>query len=278
MPFKILEKEKLAEDILSFWVQAPQIAKKRKPGQFIILRPGEESERIPLTIAGVRPDQGAIRLVVQVVGKTTRDLAALEQGESIRDVAGPLGHRTPVKKYGTVACVGGGIGVAPLLPIAQGMKEAGNHVVAIVGARTKDLFILEDDLRAVSDEFIFATDDGSYGQKGFVTEVLKQRLAETPAIDLAAAIGPLPMMKAVAAVTKEASVPTIASLNSIMIDGTGMCGGCRVTVGGEVKYTCVDGPEFDAHQVDFDELQQRLGMYREHERKCDQKCRSVGVE
>jgi len=265
MPYSIVEKSCLAENVVSLWIEAPQIVKKRKAGQFIILRPAEHSERIPLTIAGVRPQDGTLRLIVQTVGKTTRDLAALEPGEFVRDLAGPLGHPTPVKQYGTVACVGGGIGVAPLLPIAQAMKDAGNYVVSIIGARTKALLILEDDMRAVSDELLVTTDDGSYVRKGFVTDVLTERMARSPQIDFAVAIGPVPMMKAVAQVTRTANIPTIASLNTVMIDGTGMCGGCRVTVGSAVKYTCVDGPEFDAHQVDFDELQRRLGMYREHE-------------
>jgi ferredoxin--NADP+ reductase len=273
MPFKILEKEQLAPNVFSFWVEAPQIVKKRKPGQFIILRPNAESERVPLTIAGIRPDNGALRLIVQAVGKTTYDLAQMNPGESIRDLAGPLGHPTPVKNYGTVCCIGGGIGVAPMLPIASAMKEVGNNVICIIGARTKDLLILEDDMREASNELLVTTDDGSYVRQGFVTEVLKERMAREPQIDFAAAIGPVPMMKAVAAITREAGIPTIASLNSIMIDGTGMCGGCRVTVGDEVKYTCVDGPEFDAHLVNFDELQRRLSMYREQEIHADEECK-----
>ncbi len=276
MPYKILEKKTLADNVVSLWVEAPQIAKKREAGQFIILRPNDKSERIPLTIAGVKKEVGAIRLIAQVVGDTTRELAALNEGDFIRDLAGPLGHPTPIKNYGTVACIGGGIGVAPMLPIAAAMKEAGNHVVTIVGARTKELLILEDELREASSEFIITTDDGSYGEKGFVTDVLKKRIANSAKIDFAAAIGPVPMMKAVAAVTKEAGIPTVASLNTIMIDGTGMCGGCRVTIGGEVKYTCVDGPEFDAHKVDFDELQNRLGTYREQENKEEHNCKLEG--
>ena len=278
MPYKILEKEQLAENVYALWVEAPQIAKKREAGQFIILRPHADSERVPLTIAGVRLDQGAVRLIVQAVGKTTLDVVALQPGDMIRDVAGPLGHPTPVKRYGTVCCIAGGIGVAPMLPIARAMREAGNHVVSIIGARTKELLILEDDMRAESDELLITTDDGTYVRQGFVTEVLQERLAGSPAIDFAAAIGPVPMMKAVAAITREAGIPTIASLNTIMIDGTGMCGGCRVTVGGEVKYTCVDGPEFDAHAVDFDELQRRLGMYREHEAHQKDRCKLSDME
>jgi len=278
MPFEILEKKMLADNVLSLWLKAPQIVKKRKPGQFIILRPHKDSERIPLTIAGVRPAQGALRIIAQVVGKTTMDLASLNVGESVRDVAGPLGHPTPVKNYGTVACIGGGIGVAPLLPIIQGMKDAGNRVVSIIGARTKSLLILEDEVKPLSDEFIISTDDGSYGTHGLVTDILRARLTAEPKIAFAVTIGPVPMMKAVAAVTREANVPTIASLNTMMIDGTGMCGGCRVTVGGEVKYTCVDGPEFDAHKVDFDELRRRLGMYRDHEQHHLEKCRLANAK
>jgi len=276
MPFKILEKKFLADNVVSLWVETPQITKKRKAGQFIILRPNDDSERIPLTIAGYRNDVGAIRLIAQIVGETTRELAALNEGDYIRDIAGPLGHPTPIKNYGTVACIGGGIGVAPMLPIAAAMKEAGNHVITIVGARTKDLLLLEDELREASSEFIIATDDGSYGEKGFVTDVLRKKIEGSSKIDFVAAIGPVPMMKAVAAVTKGSEIPTIASLNTIMIDGTGMCGGCRVTIGGEVKYTCVDGPEFDAHKVDFDELMNRLGTYREYEKKEDHDCKLEG--
>jgi len=275
MPFKILEKKTLAENVVSFWVEAPQIAKKRRAGQFIILRPNDESERVPLTIAGVKNDVGAIRLIAQVVGETTRELAALDEGDFIRDLAGPLGHPTPIKDYGTVVCIGGGIGVAPMLPIAAAMKKAGNNVITIVGARTKKLLILENELREASSEFIITTDDGSYGEKGFVTDALRKVIAKKK-INFAAAIGPVPMMKAVAAVTKETGIPTIASLNTIMIDGTGMCGGCRVTVGDEVKYTCVDGPEFDAHKVNFDELQHRLGTYRDYEKKEEHNCKLEG--
>jgi ferredoxin--NADP+ reductase len=273
MPFQVLEKQQLAQNVFSMWIEAPRIATKRKAGQFVIVRPAEHSERVPLTIAGVRPDTGAIRLIIQAVGKTTVELVALEPGESVRDVAGPLGHPTQIDNYGVVLCIGGGIGVAPLLPIATALKAAGNSVVSIIGARTKALLILEDELREVSDELLVATDDGSYAHKGFVTDLLKERLTRAPAVNFAVTIGPVPMMKAVAAVTREAQIPTIASLNAVMIDGTGMCGGCRVTVGTSVKYTCVDGPEFDAHQVDFDELQRRLGMYRRQEQHSLDECK-----
>jgi ferredoxin--NADP+ reductase len=277
MPFKVLERQQLADNVYSIWLEAPRIAQKRKPGQFIILRPAAHSERVPLTIAGVRANAGAIRLIVQAVGTTTKDLVALAPGEYVRDVAGPLGHPTEIKNYGTVVCVGGGIGVAPLLPIVTAMQQAGNYVVSIIGARTRKLLILEEEMRAVSDELLITTDDGTYVQKGFVTDVLRARLAQEPRPQFAVAIGPVPMMKAVAAVTRAAQVPTIASLNTIMIDGTGMCGGCRVTVGKQVKYTCVDGPEFDAHQVDFDELQRRLGMYRDQEQHPGEACKLDAV-
>jgi ferredoxin--NADP+ reductase len=277
MPFKVLERQQLADNVYSIWLEAPRIAQKRKPGQFIILRPAAHSERVPLTIAGVRANEGAIRLIVQAVGTTTKDLVALAPGEYVRDVAGPLGHPTEIKNYGTVVCVGGGIGVAPLLPIVTAMQQAGNYVVSIIGARTRKLLILEEEMRAVSDELLITTDDGTYVQKGFVTDVLRARLAQEPRPQFAVAIGPVPMMKAVAAVTRAAQVPTIASLNTIMIDGTGMCGGCRVTVGKQVKYTCVDGPEFDAHQVDFDELQRRLGMYRDQEQHPGEACKLDAV-
>lgn len=273
MGYTITDKEQICDNVYSFWIEAPQIVKKRKPGQFLILRPHENSERIPLTIADVRRESGELRVIAQIVGKTTHDLAALNVGDEVRDVAGPLGHPTPVKKYGTVACIGGGIGNAPLLPIIAAMHEAGNHVITITGARTRELLILEEDLRAVSDEMHITTDDGSYGTHGFVTDVLKDRLDKQPPIDCVVAIGPVPMMKAVAGVTRAADIPTFASLNTIMIDGTGMCGGCRVTVGGEVKYTCVDGPEFNAHEVDFDELQRRLSMYRDFEHNATERCK-----
>lgn len=273
MGYRITAKEHICENVYSFWIEAPQIVKKRQPGQFLILRPHETSERIPLTIADVRPDTGELRVIAQIVGKTTQDLAALDVGEEVRDVAGPLGHPTPIKNYGVVVCVGGGIGNAPLLPIVSAMRDAGNHVVTITGARTKTLLILEDELRTASDELHVTTDDGSYARKGFVTDVLKERIAQEPPVACVVAIGPVPMMKAVAHVTREKNIPTFASLNTIMIDGTGMCGGCRVTVGDEIKYTCVDGPEFDAHQVDFDELQRRLSMYRPQEHAASERCK-----
>jgi ferredoxin--NADP+ reductase len=263
---KILSKENLAGDVLRMKLEAPLIASQRKAGQFVILRVTEGGERFPLTIADSF-DQG-ITIIYQVVGKSTQALGALEVGDEVMDLVGPLGKPTHIEDYGHVACVGGGIGVAPLFPMAQAMKNAGNKVTSVIGSRTKDLLILEDEMKGVSDRLEVATDDGSYGFHGFVTQVLEQVLEESGDIKKVLAVGPVPMMKATCAVTKKFEVPTEVSLNPIMVDGTGMCGGCRVTVGGETKFACVDGPEFDGHLVDFDELTKRLGTYKGHEDKC----------
>jgi len=263
---RILSRELLAPDVVRFWVDAPPIARKRRPGQFVIIRLGEGGERIPLTIADADPKRGAIALVVQGVGKTTRELNSMEAGESIQDVAGPLGLPTHITPGQRVCCVGGGIGTAVVLPIARGVREAGGHVVSILGARTKDLIILEEDVRAVSDSCVVTTDDGSYGQKGLVTDALRLAIAEAKVpFDEVVAIGPLPMMRAVCELTRPLGLKTIVSLNPVMVDGTGMCGGCRVSVGGQQKFVCVDGPEFDGHLVDFGELMARLTAYREQE-------------
>ncbi len=263
---RILSRELLAPDVVRFWVEAPPIARKRRPGQFVIIRLGEGGERIPLTIADSDTARGAIALVVQGVGKTTRELNAMEPGESIQDIAGPLGLPTRIEPGQRVCCVGGGIGTAVVLPIARGVREAGGRVVSILGARTKDLIILEDDVRAVSDTCIVTTDDGSYGKKGLVTDALRTAIAEAKQpFDEVVAIGPLPMMRAVCELTRPLNIRTIVSLNPVMVDGTGMCGGCRVSVGGQQKFVCVDGPEFDGHQVDFGELMARLTAYREQE-------------
>jgi ferredoxin--NADP+ reductase len=263
---RILSRELLAPDVVRFWVEAPPIARKRRPGQFVIIRLGEGGERIPLTIADADPKRGAIALVVQGVGKTTRDLNAMQAGESIQDVAGPLGLPTRIEPGRSVCCVGGGIGTAVVLPIARGVREAGGRVVSILGARTKDLIILEDEVRAVSDECIVTTDDGSYGRKGLVTDALRQAIAEAKApFDEVVAIGPVPMMRAVCELTRPLNLHTVVSLNPVMVDGTGMCGGCRISVGGQQKFVCVDGPEFDGHLVDFGELTARLTAYREQE-------------
>jgi ferredoxin/flavodoxin---NADP+ reductase len=275
---KIIEKEFLTPQVFRMKVEAPAIARKRKAGQFIILRPTETGERIPLTIADGDPDAGWIELVVQAVGKTTTDLSRLGPGDSIPDLAGPLGKPTHVEKYGTVVMVGGGIGIAPAHPIAQAMKAAGNRVISILGGRTKDLVIMEQKMRAASDEVIITTDDGSYGAKGLVTDAIKKLVADGVKIDLVIAIGPPIMMKFVSLLTKEYGIPTMVSLNTIMVDGTGMCGGCRVTVGKESKFVCVDGPEFDGHLVNFDEMMQRLGMYREHEKESMDHACKIGLD
>lgn len=262
-------------------VDAPYVAEHRKAGQFIILLVDEFGERLPLTIADADKEKGTITLIYQIVGTTTAKLAAMKAGESLYGIAGPLGHPTEIKKYGTVACVGGGIGIAPLHPISKAMKEAGNRVINILGARSENLFILEKEMTAIGDECAICTDDGSKGEKGFVTNVLSGFMAKEK-IDLVVAIGPIPMMKAVSELTKKDGIHTFVSLNSVMIDGTGMCGGCRVTVGGETKFTCVDGPEFDGHLVDFESLGKRLNTYRKEETESYEqykhKCRLDGVE
>ena len=261
----ILSKETLAPDVVRFWVDAPHIASKRKPGQFVIVRLDEDGERVPLTIADADTSRGAISLIVQGVGKSTRALNSKTPGESILDVAGPLGLPTHIEPNASVCCIGGGIGTAVVYPIAAGIKAQGGRVVAIIGARTKDLVILEDDMRRVADECLVTTDDGSYGMHGLVTDALKQLLARDYRFDEVVAVGPLPMMRAVVETTRPIKLKTIVSLNPIMIDGTGMCGGCRVTVGGETRFVCVDGPEFDGHQVDFAEMAARLRAYRDQE-------------
>ncbi|HOP30682.1 MAG TPA: sulfide/dihydroorotate dehydrogenase-like FAD/NAD-binding protein [Spirochaetota bacterium] len=262
-------------------VDAPYVAEHRKAGQFIILLVDEFGERLPLTIADADKEKGTITLIYQIVGTTTAKLAKLKAGDSLYGIAGPLGHPTEIKKYGTVACVGGGIGIAPLHPISKAMKEAGNRVINILGARSENLFILEKEMSAIADECDICTDDGSKGEKGFVTDVLKGIMAKEK-IDLVVAIGPIPMMKAVSDLTRNDGIKTFVSLNSVMIDGTGMCGGCRVTVGGETKFTCVDGPEFDGHLVDFESLGKRLKTYQKEETESYEeykhKCRLDGVE
>lgn len=265
--FAIAEATFLAPDVKRFRIEAPRVARNRKAGQFVIVRVDpEHGERIPLTIADSDPDAGTITIIVQGVGKTTKMLNQLEAGDSIPDVVGPLGEPSHIQKFGTVVVVGGGVGTAIAYPTAVALKKAGNHVIGIVGARTKDLLILEKEMAATTDELHLMTDDGSYGEQGFVTQKLQQLIDEGD-IDHVLAIGPIPMMAAIAEVTRPRGIKTIVSLNPIMVDGTGMCGGCRVTVGGETKFACVDGPEFDAHEVDFKILTQRNRMYREHEQK-----------
>ncbi len=263
--FRILSARFLASTVKRFTIEAPRIARKQRPGQFVIIRLDEHGERIPLTIACSDPEKGTIDIIVQSIGKTTHQLNTLETGDSIMDVVGPLGKPSDVRKFGTVVVIGGGVGTAIALPTAAAMKKAGNKVISIIGARTKELLILEDEVTQVSDVTLAATDDGSYGTKGLVTDVLKGLIQNGTKIDEVLAIGPIPMMKAVAACTRDEHIHTVVSLNSIMVDGTGMCGGCRVLVDGHSEFACVDGPEFDAHKVDFDILAQRNRMYREQE-------------
>ena len=266
--FKIVQRQEMAGGtIVLNEIEAPLIAKKAKPGQFVILKANETGERIPLTMADSDPAKGTITIIYMVVGKSTALFKSLKVGDGYQDVIGPLGKPTHLEKLGKVVCVGGGTGIAVLHPITRGLKEIGNEVVAIIGARSKDILILEDKMRAASNELHVCTDDGSYGHHGFVTDVLKEVLKKGD-VKLVVAIGPVPMMKFVSKVTLEFKVPTMVSLNPIMVDGTGMCGGCRVTVGGETKFACVDGPEFDGHKVDFDELMRRLQAYCDDEKKC----------
>lgn len=266
--FKIIKREEMTGGtVILNEIEAPLIARKAKPGQFVILKANEEGERIPLTMAETNPEKGTITVIYMVVGKSTAVFKALQEGDGYQDVIGPLGKPTDIEKVGNVVCVGGGTGIAVLHPITRALKEAGNHVTAIIGARSKDLLILEDKMRAASHELLITTDDGSYGRHGFVTDALKDVL-EKGDTKLAVAIGPVPMMKFVSKMTKEYGVETIVSLNPIMVDGTGMCGGCRVTVGGKTKFACVDGPEFDGHLVDYDELMLRLQAYCEEEKRC----------
>ncbi len=262
---KIVTTGTLAPSMYLMEVEASKIAKKRKPGQFIILRINEKGERVPFTVSDSDTARGTITLIYQVVGKTTGQMSNMKPGDSLMDVVGPLGKPTHIEKLGTVCCIGGGTGIAITYPIAKALGEVGNKVISILGARNKELLFYEDEVNAISDELIICTDDGSHGQKGLVTEMLKQLVDRGEDLKLAVAIGPVPMMKFVSLMTKEYDIPTIVSLNPIMIDGSGMCGCCRVVVGGKTKFACVDGPEFDAHQVDFELLTKRLASYRAEE-------------
>jgi len=266
--FPVLEAAFLAPGIRRFVMEAPRIARKQKPGQFVILRLHEHGERIPLTIENSDPSRGTISIVVQSVGKTTRLLNSLEAGDAILDVVGPLGKPSDIGKFGTVVVLGGGVGAAMAYPTAAALQRAGNRVLSIIGARTRQLVILERELRAVSEAVYVTTDDGSYGERGLVIDVLRRLMEQGTHIDLVLAVGPIPMMKAVADLTRSPGISTVVSLNPIMIDGTGMCGGCRVLVDGRSQFACVDGPEFDAHKVDFDVLLQRNSMYRGPEREA----------
>ena len=266
--FTIVKREEMAEGtVILNEIEAPRIATKAKPGQFVILKANEEGERIPLTMAETDPQKGTITIIYMVVGKSTALFKTLQVGEAYQDVIGPLGKPTDVEKVGNVVCVGGGTGIAVLHPITRALKDAGNHVTAILGARSKDLLIMEEKMGAASHELLITTDDGSYGRKGFVTDALKDVLDKKDT-QMVVAIGPVPMMKFVSKLTAEYKVKTIVSLNPIMVDGTGMCGGCRVTIGGKTQFACVDGPEFDGHRVDYDELMLRLQAYCEDEKRC----------
>lgn len=258
---EIVSKEYFSEKVVKLVVKAPMIAKSRRAGHFVIVRSGDKGERIPLTIADADVANGTITLVVQAVGKSTEKICALNPGDYLTDVVGPLGQATHIENFGTVVCCGGGVGVAPLLPIIKAMKKAGNKVISILAGRTKDLIILEDQISQYSDEVIIMTDDGSYGKKGLVTNGVEE-VINREKVDLVVTIGPAIMMKFVALLTKKYGVKTMCSLNTVMVDGTGMCGACRISIGGKTKFVCIDGPEFDAHQVDFDEMLIRLNAYK----------------
>ncbi|MGQ9627023.1 MAG: sulfide/dihydroorotate dehydrogenase-like FAD/NAD-binding protein [Anaerolineae bacterium] len=274
--YEILTREDISPVTKLMVISAPEVARKAKSGQFVIVRTDEEGERIPLTIADYDRERGRIVLILQEVGKSTMQLGMMKAGEALASLTGPLGLPTEIEKYGTVICVGGGVGIAPIYPIARDLKEAGNRVISIIGARNKSLLFWEDRIRAVSDEVIVTTDDGSYGRKALVTEPLKEILEGRRGIDRIWAIGPAIMMKFCSLTTKPFGVKTIVSLNSIMVDGTGMCGACRVEVGGRTRFVCVDGPEFDGHEVDWDLLLERQRIYLEEEKialeKFKQEC------
>ena len=265
--FKIVHAQFIAPGIKRFVIEAPRIARKQRPGQFVIIRVNETGERIPLTIEKSDPEKGTVNIVVQSIGKTTNLLNSLETGDSILDIVGPLGKPSEIENFGTVVVMGGGVGTAMAYPSASALKKAGNRVITIIGGRNKDLVILEKEMREVSDTVFVTTDDGSYGDKGLVTDRLRQLIDNGTRIDEVLAVGPIPMMKAVADMTRKEHIKTMVSLNPIMIDGTGMCGGCRVLVEGKSEFACVDGPEFDAHRVDFAILVQRNAMYRDAEKR-----------
>jgi ferredoxin--NADP+ reductase len=264
--YRIIQKEILAPTITKYVIEAPYVARKRKAGNFVIIRVEETGERIPLTLVDSNLKEGTVTLIVQAIGKTTKALALKNAGEYIMDLMGPLGNPTPIETGKTIACIGGGVGTAELYPITKALKEAGNTIYTIIGARSKELVILEKEMQQVSDTLYITTDDGSYKRKGFVTDQLKELLDTNLGINLVYAIGPLPMMKAVSNLTKPYNVRTVVSLNAVMVDGTGMCGGCRVSVNGQMKFACVDGPEFEGHEVDFDEMLLRNRSYTEMEK------------
>jgi ferredoxin--NADP+ reductase len=265
--FRVVYSQRLHPQAVLLKLAAPEIARRRRAGQFVVVRPDEKGERIPLTIVDSDPEEGTITLAVQEVGTTTRKLGRLKKGDFVRDVIGPLGHPTAAVQVGEAVCLAGGIGAAEALPVVKALRAAGNRVTAIVGARTQDLLILEDELRRAADRLTITTDDGSYGKHGRVTDALLEMINDGRLPDLVYAIGPVPMMRAVADLTRPYAIKTIVSLNPLMVDGTGMCGCCRVTVGGKTRFACVDGPEFDGHEVDFDELARRQNAYLEDEKR-----------
>ena len=269
---RIVKKEVFSDKVVCLDIEAPLIAKSRKAGHFVMVKVDEQGERIPLTIATSDVENGTITLVIQNVGRSSAKLCKLEEGDEIAHVVGPLGKATHIENFGTAVCACGGVGTAPMLPIVEALKKAGNKVITILAARTKDLIILEEQIRAFSDEVIVMTDDGSYGKQGLVTNGVEEVILREK-VDICVTIGPAVMMKFVSLLTKKYNVPTVASLNTIMVDGTGMCGACRVTVGGKTKFVCVDGPEFDAHQVDFDLMIRRLGAYKEVEQQ--ENCKAI---
>lgn len=266
--FRILKKENLGPEMVLMEINAPHVTRHAQPGQFVIVRVNEKGERVPLTMADLDNNKGKITIVFQKVGKTTNMLGSMTEKEYILDIAGPLGTPSDIEKFGTVVCIGGGIGVAPIYPIAKKLKSEGNEVISIIGYRSKNYVFWEEKMKSVSDKLLIATNDGTYGEKGVVTDVLKKLLASRSDIDRVITIGPAIMMKAVSDMTKSKKIKTIASLNSIMVCGMGMCGACRITVGGETKLSCSDGPDFDAHLVDFDELMKRLNVYKNEEKKA----------
>ena len=277
--FRVTQKEQLAPGTFSYWIEASDIAFAYKPGQFLILRVDEDGERIPLTIVDTQLDKGLIRIIFSVVGKSSYRLSELNVGDFVQDIVGPLGNPTHIEKYGTIAVVGGGVGIAPIYPITRAMQKAGNQIISILGARSGELLILHDDMKNLSEQVIVTTDDGSLGKKGFVTDALRELIeAKNPPIDFVLAVGPLVMMKAVSELTRGYGIKTMVSLNTMMVDGTGMCGCCRCSVEGKTRFACVHGPEFDGHEVNFDEIMQRQSMFRHKEKRDFDKARGLSHE